>query len=37
MQTQTRATNGGTNQQISTKDGMGGEGDLEARVVRQEM
>jgi hypothetical protein len=37
MQTQTRARNGGTNQQISIKDGMGGEGDLEVGVVGQKM
>ncbi len=37
MQTQTRARNGGTNQQVLGEDGMGGEGDLETRVVGQEM
>ncbi len=37
MHIQTRAKNGGTNQQVSIEDGMGGEGDLEARVVGQEM
>jgi hypothetical protein len=37
MQIRTKARNGGANQQVSVEDGMGGEGDLEARVVGQEM
>jgi hypothetical protein len=33
MQTQARTRNGGTNQEVSIEDGMGGEGDLEVMVV----
>jgi hypothetical protein len=32
-----KTRNGGANQQVSTKDGMGGEGDLEVGVVGHEM
>jgi len=37
MQTQTRTRNGGANQQVLVKDGKWGEGDLEAKVIGQEM
>ncbi len=37
MQTQTRAKNGGANEEVSIEDGMGGEGDSEAAAVGQEM
>jgi hypothetical protein len=37
MQTQTRTRNGGANQQVLVKDGKRGEGDLEAKVIGQEM
>ncbi len=37
MQIWTKTKNGGTNQQVSAEDGMGGERDLEARVVGQKM
>jgi hypothetical protein len=37
MQIRTKARNDGVNQQGSIEDSMGGEGDLEARVVGQEM
>jgi hypothetical protein len=37
MQTQTRARNGGANEEVSIEDGMGGEGDSEAATVGQEM
>jgi hypothetical protein len=37
MQTRTRTNNGGTNQEGLVEDDMGGEGELEARVVGQEM
>jgi len=37
MQTQTRARNGGANEEVSIEDGMGGERDSEATTVGQEM
>jgi hypothetical protein len=37
MQTRTKVRNGGRSQQVSIENGMGGEGDLEEGVTKQEM